>query len=114
MGLLVGSEEHNLKSEMNGFSKEKGAYVMAMVGQAVLWQINRVGIVGLVFSVSSQLSNVINVSLIEVSRHNNFFFMLQIHGGEVDSILVIYKNMAFTSSSRLPVNSQDIARVASS
>ncbi|KAG2323033.1 hypothetical protein Bca52824_016246 [Brassica carinata] len=89
MGLLVGSEEHNLKSEMNGFSKEKGAYVMAMVGQAVLWQINRVGIVGLVFSVSSQLSNVINVSLIEVSRHNNFFFMLQIHGGEVDSILVI-------------------------
>ncbi|KAL0802528.1 hypothetical protein Bca101_057704 [Brassica carinata] len=101
MGLLVGSEEHNLKSEMNGFSKEKGAYVMAMVGQAVLWQINRVGIVGLVFSVSSQLSNVINVSLIEVSRHNNFFFMLQIHGGEVDSILALIQKFVYKNNERV-------------
>ncbi|CAN8292362.1 unnamed protein product [Cochlearia groenlandica] len=60
-GLLIAGEQHDLKREMNGFAKGKGAYVMAMVGQAVSWQIYWVGIVGLVFSVSSVLSNVISV-----------------------------------------------------
>lgn len=61
VGLLIAGEQHDLKSEMNGFPKGKGSYVMTMVGQAVSWQIYWVGIVGLVFSVSSVLSNVISV-----------------------------------------------------
>ncbi|KAG2303339.1 hypothetical protein Bca52824_031990 [Brassica carinata] len=61
VGLLVAGEQHDLKREMNGFPKGKGSYVMAMVGQAVSWQVYWVGIVGLVFSVSSVLSNVISV-----------------------------------------------------
>ncbi|KAJ4916209.1 putative purine permease 14 [Raphanus sativus] len=61
VGLLIAGEQHGLEREMNGFPKGKGAYVMVMVGQAVSWQLYWVGIVGLVFSVSSVLSNVINV-----------------------------------------------------
>ncbi|ESQ34818.1 hypothetical protein EUTSA_v10007873mg [Eutrema salsugineum] len=61
VGLLIAGEHDDLKREMNGFSKGKGSYVMAMVGQAVSWQIYWVGVVGLVFSVSSVLSNVISV-----------------------------------------------------
>ncbi|VVA91906.1 unnamed protein product [Arabis nemorensis] len=61
VGLLIAGEQDDLKREMNGFSKGKGSYVMAMVGQAVSWQVYWVGIVGLVFSVSSVLSNVISV-----------------------------------------------------
>ncbi|KAF8112432.1 hypothetical protein N665_0064s0064, partial [Sinapis alba] len=61
VGLLISGEQDDLKREMNEFSKGKGAYVMVMVGQAVSWQVYWVGIVGLVFSVSSVLSNVISV-----------------------------------------------------
>ncbi|XP_010498400.1 PREDICTED: probable purine permease 14 [Camelina sativa] len=61
VGLLIYGEKHDLKREMNEFLKGKGAYVMTMVVQAVSWQIYWVGIVGLVFSVSSVLSNVISV-----------------------------------------------------
>ncbi|KAJ0247774.1 Purine permease 14 [Hirschfeldia incana] len=62
VGLLIAGEQDDLKREMNEFSKGKGAYVMAMVGQAVAWQVYWVGIVGLVYSVSSVLSNVISVA----------------------------------------------------
>ncbi|KAG2319687.1 hypothetical protein Bca4012_054074 [Brassica carinata] len=61
VGLLIAGEQDDLKREMNEFSKGRGAYVMVMVGQAVSWQVYWVGIVGLVFSVSSVLSNVISV-----------------------------------------------------
>ncbi|KFK44094.1 hypothetical protein AALP_AA1G215200 [Arabis alpina] len=61
VGLLIAGEQDDLKREMNEFSKGKGSYVMAMVGQAVSWQVYWVGIVGLIFSVSSVLSNVISV-----------------------------------------------------
>ncbi|CAH8385524.1 unnamed protein product [Eruca vesicaria subsp. sativa] len=60
-GLLLEGELDDLKKEMNGFLKGKGVYVMVMVGQAVSWQVYWVGIVGLVFSVSSVLANVISV-----------------------------------------------------
>ncbi|KAJ0257418.1 hypothetical protein HA466_0082860 [Hirschfeldia incana] len=60
-GLLIEGEQDDLKREMNGFSKGRGAYVMVMVGQAVSWQVYWVGIVGLVFSVTSVLANVISV-----------------------------------------------------
>ncbi|KAG2288339.1 hypothetical protein Bca52824_047943 [Brassica carinata] len=56
VGLLVTSDQ-----QMNGFSKKKCVYVMAMVCQDVFWQIYWVGIVGLIFSSSSVLSDVINV-----------------------------------------------------
>ncbi|CAF2084368.1 BnaA06g13950D [Brassica napus] len=60
-GLLIEGEQNDFKRDINGFSKGKGAYVMAMVGQVVAWQVYWVGIVGLVFSVSSVLANVISV-----------------------------------------------------
>ncbi|XP_010539873.1 PREDICTED: probable purine permease 14 [Tarenaya hassleriana] len=59
--LLISGEHHDLRREMEGFSKGKGSYVLVMAGQAVAWQIYWVGIVGLVFVVSCVFSNIISV-----------------------------------------------------
>ena len=80
---------------MNGFPKGKGAYVMVMVGQAVSWHLYWVGIVGLVFSVSSVLSNVISVvtwpilSLLVV-----VFFNFRNFTGEGDDEFDIFKGVS--------------------
>ncbi|KAL1200268.1 putative purine permease 15 [Cardamine amara subsp. amara] len=58
---FVSGEHHNIKRDMDGFSKGKTAYVRTMVGQAAAWQTYWVGIVGLVFAVSAVFSNVISV-----------------------------------------------------
>ncbi|CAF1926968.1 BnaC05g15350D [Brassica napus] len=96
VGLLIAGEQHGLEREMNGFPKGKGAYVMVMVGQAVSWQLYWVGIVGLVFSVSSVLSNVISVvtwpilSLLVV-----VFFNFRNFTGEGDDEFDTFKGFAF-------------------
>ncbi|EFH63857.1 ATPUP15 [Arabidopsis lyrata subsp. lyrata] len=59
--ILISGEHHNMKKEMDRFTKGEIAYVRTMVGQAVAWQIYWVGIVGLVFAVSAVFSNVISV-----------------------------------------------------
>ncbi|XP_010533260.1 PREDICTED: probable purine permease 14 [Tarenaya hassleriana] len=59
--LLISGEQHDLRREMEGFSKGKASYVLAMAGQAAAWQIYWVGIVGLVFVVSCVFSNIISV-----------------------------------------------------
>ncbi|XP_009149463.2 purine permease 14-like [Brassica rapa] len=96
VGLFIAGEQHGLEREMNGFPKGKGAYVMVMVGQAVSWQLYWVGIVGLVFSVSSVLSNVISVvtwpivSLLVV-----VFFNFRNFTGEGDDEFDTFKGVAF-------------------
>ncbi|XP_010428576.2 PREDICTED: putative purine permease 15 [Camelina sativa] len=59
--VFISGDHHNLKREMDGFSKGQVSYVWTMVGQAVAWQIYWVGIVGLVLAVSAEFSNVISV-----------------------------------------------------
>ncbi|XP_010416438.1 PREDICTED: putative purine permease 15 [Camelina sativa] len=59
--VFISGDHHNLKREMDGFSKGQVSYVWTMVGQAVAWQIYWVGIVGLVLAVSAVFSNVISV-----------------------------------------------------
>jgi len=59
--VLISGEHHDMKKEMETFTKGDIAYVRTMVGQAVAWQIYWVGIVGLVFAVSAVFSNVISV-----------------------------------------------------
>ncbi|KAF3515442.1 hypothetical protein DY000_02058469 [Brassica cretica] len=95
VGLLIAGEQHGLEREMNGFPKGKGAYVMAMVGQAVSWQLYWVGIVGLVYSVSSVLSNVISVVTWPiVSVLVVMFFNFRDLTGDGDDVVDIFKGVS--------------------
>ncbi|KAF8408957.1 hypothetical protein HHK36_005027 [Tetracentron sinense] len=60
VGLFGSGEWRGLKGEMEGFRKGRVSYVMTMVGAAVAWQVCSVGVVGLIFVVSSLFSNVIS------------------------------------------------------
>ncbi|KAF8052850.1 hypothetical protein N665_1499s0008 [Sinapis alba] len=60
-GLFITGEHHVVKAEVRGFSEGKRAYILTMMGQVGAWQVYWVGLVGLVFAVSSMFSNVISV-----------------------------------------------------
>ncbi|KAL0807852.1 hypothetical protein Bca101_100344 [Brassica carinata] len=60
-GLFITGELHVVKTEVRGFSQGKRAYILTMMGQVGAWQVYWVGLVGLVFAVSSMFSNVISV-----------------------------------------------------
>lgn len=60
-GLFITGEHHVVKTEVRGFSQRKRAYILTMMGQVGAWQVYWVGLVGLVFAVSSMFSNVISV-----------------------------------------------------
>ncbi|KAG1359366.1 putative purine permease 10 [Cocos nucifera] len=60
VGLFASGEWRKLQGEMDGFGKGRVSYVMTLVWTAVAWQVAAVGIVGLVFVVSSLFSNVIS------------------------------------------------------
>ncbi|KAF6170150.1 hypothetical protein GIB67_038683 [Kingdonia uniflora] len=60
IALFASGELKGLKGEMDGFKKGKLAYVMTLAWTAVAWQICSVGVVGLIFVVSSLFSNVIS------------------------------------------------------
>ncbi|XP_010274633.1 PREDICTED: probable purine permease 11 [Nelumbo nucifera] len=60
VGLFASGEWKGLKEEMDQFGKGKVSYVMTLVWTAVSWQICSVGVVGLIFVVSSLFSNVIS------------------------------------------------------
>ncbi|XP_058204825.1 probable purine permease 11 isoform X1 [Rhododendron vialii] len=59
VGLFASGEWKSLKGEVDGFGKGRVAYVMTLVGAAIAWQVCSVGVVGLIFVVSSLFSNVI-------------------------------------------------------
>lgn len=60
VGLFASGEWNGLSAEMNGFKKGKFSYVMVLVWTAVFWQLCSVGVVGLIFVVSSLFSNAIS------------------------------------------------------
>ncbi|KAL6952605.1 putative purine permease 11 [Sarracenia purpurea var. burkii] len=60
VGLFASGEWKSLQGEMDGFGKGTVAYVMTLVWTAVAWQVCAVGVVGLIFVVSSLFSNVIS------------------------------------------------------
>ncbi|MCL7042671.1 hypothetical protein MKW94_003000 [Papaver nudicaule] len=60
VGLFVSGEWNGLDEEMNGFKKGKVSYIMVLVWTAVFWQLCSVGVVGLIFVVSSLFSNAIS------------------------------------------------------
>ncbi|KAL8253940.1 hypothetical protein R6Q59_032161 [Mikania micrantha] len=60
IGLFASGEWRTLGDEMDSFGKGGMAYVMTLVWTAVAWQVCSVGVVGLIFVVSSLFSNVIS------------------------------------------------------
>ncbi|OWM88559.1 hypothetical protein CDL15_Pgr002326 [Punica granatum] len=61
VGLFASGEAWGLKNEMEGFKEGKTVYVLGLVGSALAWQVSSVGVVGLIFLVSSLFSNVISM-----------------------------------------------------
>lgn len=66
VGLFASGDWKGLTREMEGFEKGEVAYVAALVGIAVAWQVSSVGTVGLIFMVSSLFSNVISTLALPV------------------------------------------------
>ncbi|OQU85596.1 hypothetical protein SORBI_3004G277000 [Sorghum bicolor] len=60
VGLFASGEWKTLEGEMHAFSSGRLSYVMTLLWTAVSWQIASVGVVGLIFVVSSLFSNVIS------------------------------------------------------
>ncbi|KAL9682779.1 hypothetical protein QQ045_014587 [Rhodiola kirilowii] len=59
LGLFASGEWRGLSKEMKGYKKGAVSYVMTLLWTALSWQLFSVGLLGLVFEVSSLFSNVI-------------------------------------------------------
>lgn len=60
VGLFASGEWKGLESEMKEYNQGRVSYVMTLLWTAVTWQICSVGLLGLIFEVSSLFSNVIS------------------------------------------------------
>ncbi|BAS80365.1 probable purine permease 11 isoform X1 [Oryza sativa Japonica Group] len=60
VGLFASGEWMTLQGEMHAFQSGKLSYVMTLLWTAISWQVASVGVVGLIFVVSSLFSNVIS------------------------------------------------------
>uniref|UniRef100_A0A0D9XJT0 Probable purine permease n=1 Tax=Leersia perrieri TaxID=77586 RepID=A0A0D9XJT0_9ORYZ len=60
VGLFASGEWMTLQGEMHAFHSGKLSYVMTLLWTAISWQVASVGVVGLIFVVSSLFSNVIS------------------------------------------------------
>ncbi|KAF8028678.1 hypothetical protein BT93_E1355 [Corymbia citriodora subsp. variegata] len=60
LGLFASGEWKTLHEEMETFGEGRASYVLTLVFTAVCWQVCSVGVVGLIFIVSSLFSNVIS------------------------------------------------------
>ncbi|GAV71805.1 TPT domain-containing protein [Cephalotus follicularis] len=67
VGLFASGEWKSLHGEMKGFAKGELSYIMTLVWTAVAWQVCSVGVVGLIFVVSSLFSNVISTVSLAVT-----------------------------------------------
>lgn len=67
IGLFASGEWKTLHGEMNAFATGRLSYVMTLVWTAIAWQICSVGVVGLIFVVSSLFSNVISTLSLAVT-----------------------------------------------
>lgn len=67
IGLFASGEWKSLHGEMESFGAGRVSYVMTLVWTAVAWQVCSVGVVGLIFVVSSLFSNVISTLSLAVT-----------------------------------------------
>lgn len=89
VGLFASGEWKGLTEEMHGFKKGKVAYVMTLVWTGVSWQVASVGVVGLIFVVSSLFSNVIStLAFPVVPVFAVIFFHDKMDGVKIMSMLI--------------------------
>ncbi|KAE8671343.1 putative purine permease 11 [Hibiscus syriacus] len=67
VGLFASGEWKTLQHEMQGFDTGRVSYVLTLVWTAITWQICAVGVVGLIFLVTSLFSNVISTMSLAVT-----------------------------------------------
>ncbi|KAL1562068.1 putative purine permease 11 [Salvia divinorum] len=67
VGLFASGEWRTIRGEMDSFGSGEVSYIMTLVWTAVAWQICSVGVVGLIFVVSSLFSNVISTLSLAVT-----------------------------------------------
>lgn len=67
IGLFASGEWKTLHGEMDSFGKGRASYILTLVFTAVTWQVCSVGVVGLIFVVSSLFSNVISTMSLAVT-----------------------------------------------
>ncbi|XP_040992474.1 probable purine permease 11 isoform X1 [Juglans microcarpa x Juglans regia] len=113
VGLFASGEWKTLHGEMEGFGTGKVSYVMTLVWTAVAWQVCSVGVVGLIFVVSSLFSNVIStVSLGITPIASVIVFHDKMNGIKVIAMLLalwglasyIYQNYRDNSTARTAQN----------
>ncbi|KAL4562910.1 hypothetical protein LXL04_026941 [Taraxacum kok-saghyz] len=85
IGLFASGEWRSLGGEMAGFGKGGVAYVMTLVWTAVAWQVCSVGVVGLIFVVSSLFSNVISTLSLAVTP----LAAVVVFGDEMNGVKVV-------------------------
>jgi drug/metabolite transporter (DMT)-like permease len=89
IGLFASGEWRGLKGEMEGFTSGKVSYILTLVGTAVAWQIASIGVVGLIFVVSSLFSNVIStLALPVIPVFAVIFFKDEMDGVKVIAMLI--------------------------
>ncbi|KAL2460971.1 putative purine permease 11 [Abeliophyllum distichum] len=90
-GLFASGEWKTLQGEMDGFTPGKLSYIMTLVWTAVAWQLCSVGVVGLIFIVSSLFSNVISTLSLAVTP----IASLIIFHDKMNGVKIIAMLMAF-------------------
>ncbi|KAK9121201.1 hypothetical protein Syun_018818 [Stephania yunnanensis] len=96
VGLFASGEWSSLNQEMDGFKKGRLAYLMTLIWTAIGWQMCSVGVVGLIFLVSSLFSNVISTFALPVVPVFAVIFFHDKMGG-VKVIALLMAIWGFTS-----------------
>ncbi|XP_008229522.1 PREDICTED: probable purine permease 11 [Prunus mume] len=109
VGLFASGEWKGLESEMQEYKQGRVSYIMTLFWTAVTWQISSVGLLGLIFEVSSLFSNVIStLALPLVPILAVIFFHDKMDGVKVMAMLLaiwgflsyIYQNYRDVSESK--------------
>ncbi|PHT58367.1 putative purine permease 9 [Capsicum baccatum] len=113
VGLYASGDVRVLTAEMDGFQKGQVSYLMTLIWTAVLWQICCIGLLGLIFEVSSLFSNVIStLGLPAVPVFAVIFFHDKMDGEKVIALLLalwgflsyVYQNYLDDSKAKSDIN----------
>lgn len=95
IGLFASGEWKTLRGEMDNFTTGKLSYVMTLVWTAIAWQVCSVGVVGLIFVVSSLFSNVIStLSLAVTPLASLIVFHDKMNGVKIIAMLLAFWGFA--------------------
>ncbi|GAB4857747.1 hypothetical protein Ancab_015654 [Ancistrocladus abbreviatus] len=89
VGIFAGGDWKGLNKEMRDYQEGRVSYIMTLVWTALAWQISNMGLLGLIFEVSSLFSNVIStLSLPLVPVFAVVFFHDSMNGVKVIALLL--------------------------